>query len=76
MIRKDEGLGFILKYENVAWYEGGKVKILDRRIYPTQISFVTCATHEEVAKAIADMVTQSAGPYTADRKSTRLNSSH
>ena len=65
MIRKDEGLGFILKYENVAWYEGGKVKILDRRIYPTQISFVTCTTHEEVAKAIADMVTQSAGPYTA-----------
>lgn len=65
MIRKDEGLAFMLRYENVAWYENGAVRILDRRIYPTKIEFVTCRTHEEVAKAIADMVTQSAGPYTA-----------
>lgn len=65
MIRKDEGLAFMLRYENVAWYEDGKVRILDRRIYPTKVEFVTCNTHEEVAKAIADMVTQSAGPYTA-----------
>ncbi len=65
MIRKDEGLAFILRYENVAWYEDAKVKILDRRVYPNEVSFVTCNTHQEVAKAIADMVTQSAGPYTA-----------
>lgn len=65
MIRKDEDLAFMLRYENVAWYEDGSVKILDRRIYPTKIEFVTCKTHKEVAKAIADMVTQSAGPYTA-----------
>ena len=65
MIREDNDLAFMLRYENVAWYEGGKVKILDRRIYPTSIEFVTCSSHQEVAKAIADMVTQSAGPYTA-----------
>ncbi|BDR80527.1 S-methyl-5-thioribose-1-phosphate isomerase [Clostridium tetani] len=65
MERSDKDLAFMLRYENVAWYDGGKVKILDRRIYPTEVKFVTCNTHEEVAKAITDMVTQSAGPYTA-----------
>ena len=65
MERRDQDLAFMLQYENVAWYEDGKVRILDRRIYPTKVEFVTCYTHEEVAKAIADMVTQSAGPYTA-----------
>jgi methylthioribose-1-phosphate isomerase len=63
--RFDDDLAFMLRYENVAWYENGKVRILDRRIYPTKIEFVTCGTHREVAQAIADMVTQSAGPYTA-----------
>lgn len=65
MIRKDHDLAFMLKYENVAWYEIGQVKILDRRIYPTNIEYVTCKNHYEVARAITDMVTQSAGPYTA-----------
>lgn len=65
MERADEGLAFMLRYENVAWYEDGKVRILDRRIYPIRTEYVTCSTHEEVAQAIADMVTQSAGPYTA-----------
>lgn len=65
MDRRDKDLAFMLKYENVAWYEDGKVRILDRRIYPTKVEFVTCSTHQEVAQAIADMVTQSAGPYTA-----------
>lgn len=65
MKREDKDLAFMLQYENVAWYEDGSVKILDRRIYPTRIEFVTCKNHEEVAQAIADMVTQSAGPYTA-----------
>jgi len=41
------------------------VRILDRRIYPIETRFVTCHTHGEVAQAIADMVTQSAGPYSA-----------
>lgn len=65
MIRYDEGMAFMLRYENVAWYENGKVRILDRRIYPIETKYVTCMCHEEVAQAIADMVTQSGGPYTA-----------
>lgn len=65
MIRNDKDLAFMLQYENVAWYEKGQVRILDRRIYPTRVEFVTCNKHEDVAQAIADMVTQSAGPYTA-----------
>ena len=56
---------FLLQYENVAWYDNGKVRILDRRVYPTEVRFVDCFTYQEVVKAIADMVTQSAGPYTA-----------
>ncbi|MHC1748348.1 MAG: S-methyl-5-thioribose-1-phosphate isomerase [Cellulosilyticaceae bacterium] len=65
MKRMDKDLAFLLQYENVAWYENGKVRILDRRIYPTEVKFVECTKYQEVAKAITDMVTQSAGPYTA-----------
>lgn len=65
MIRADEGMAFLLKYENVAWYQDGSVRILDRRIYPVRTEYVICYRHEEVAQAIADMVTQSGGPYTA-----------
>lgn len=65
MVRADKDLAFLLRYENIAWYEDGKVRILDRRIYPIRVEFVTCHTHQEVAQAIADMVTQSGGPYTA-----------
>ena len=65
MEREDRNLAFMLRYENIAWYEDGKVRILDRRIYPGEVSFVTCTRHEEVRDAVRDMVTQSAGPYTA-----------
>lgn len=65
MDREDTGLAFLLRYENIAWYEEGAVRILDRRVYPARTEFVTCRTHQEVAQAITDMVTQSAGPYTA-----------
>ena len=44
MERRDQDLAFMLQYENVAWYEDGKVRILDRRIYPTKVEFVTCYT--------------------------------
>ncbi len=64
MERMDKNMPFLLKYENVAWYENGKVRILDRRIFPER-KFVECECYQEVVKAIADMVTQSAGPYTA-----------
>ena len=60
MERCDQDLAFMLQYENVAWYENGKVRILDRRIYPTEVKFVECTTYKEVAQAITDMVTQSA----------------
>ena len=65
MKRADEGVGFLLRYENVAWYEDGVVRILDRRVYPLRTEYVACTRHEEVAQAIADMVTQSGGPYLA-----------
>ena len=65
MERADRGLAFMLQYENVAWYEAGKVRILDRRVYPRKIEFVECQHHVEVAQAITNMVTQSAGPFTA-----------
>lgn len=65
MGRADEGLAFLLQFENIAWYEDGAVRILDRRCYPYPVSFVTCKSTEEVAQAIKDMVTQSAGPYLA-----------
>lgn len=64
-LRADHGLAFLLQFENVAWYEQGTVRILDRRVFPMETRFVTCRTHREVAQAIADMVTQSAGPYYA-----------
>ena len=65
MERQDNGLAWMLQYENIAWYEGGAVRILDRRIYPIEVKKVECRTHFEVAEAIRDMVTQSAGPYVA-----------
>ena len=65
MERCDNDMPFLLKYENVAWYENGKVRILDRRVYPTEVKFVECTDYKEVVKCIQDMVTQSTGPYTA-----------
>lgn len=41
------------------------VHILDRRRFPFERVWVRCATAAEVATAIADMVTQSSGPYFA-----------
>jgi methylthioribose-1-phosphate isomerase len=65
MERMDAQMPFLLQYEHVAWYEDGKVRILDRRVYPAEVRFVECFSYHEVTQAIADMVTQSAGPYTA-----------
>ncbi|MCR4676828.1 MAG: s-methyl-5-thioribose-1-phosphate isomerase [Sphaerochaetaceae bacterium] len=65
MEREDRGMPFIQQYENIAWYEGAEVRILDRRAYPARVEFVTCKSHVEVMQAIRDMVTQSAGPYVA-----------
>ena len=65
MERMDQGLGFMLQFENVAWYQDGVVKILDRRVYPGKVEYVVCKDAKEVAQAIADMVTQSGGPWLA-----------
>lgn len=56
------GLPFLVQPDNVARYEGGRVLILDRRVYPFTTRYVSCETFEEVATAITDMVTQSGGP--------------
>src|SRR3954462_2996985 len=42
--------------------EADAVRILDRRVFPFERSWVTCRSVEDVAKAIEDMVTQSLGP--------------
>ena len=63
--RQDYDLAYMLRFENVAWYQDGVVRILDRRIYPIRTEHVECHTYQDVAKAIKDMVTQSEGPYTA-----------
>lgn len=55
-------LPFLLRKENVARYEDGKIIIGDRRAYPFEKVFVTCTTVEEAAVAIEDMVTQGGGP--------------
>jgi methylthioribose-1-phosphate isomerase len=65
MLTADEGLPFLLKFENVTRYEDGKVIILDRRVYPARIEYVTCQSYREVAEAITRMVTQSYGPWAA-----------
>lgn len=65
MKRADEGLPFLLRYENVAHYRDGEVWILDRRKYPFMEAFVCCKDYHQVAGAIADMVTQSGGPWLA-----------
>ena len=57
-----EKMPFIIKPDNIAKYKNHKVYILDRRIYPFEISFVECVDYEEVARAIEGMVTQSLGP--------------
>ncbi len=63
--RIDKDLAFLLRFENVAWYDQGKVRILDRRIYPTKIEFIECESYHDVVDAIKNMVTQSGGPYLA-----------
>ena len=65
MKREDHDLAFMLQYENIASYEDGIVRILDRRVYPNTIRFEICHSVTEVRDAIKNMVTQSAGPYTA-----------
>lgn len=59
----NDRLPFLLKRENIARYEDGKVIIGDRRQYPFEKKFVTCNSLEEAAQAVKDMVTQGGGPW-------------
>lgn len=43
----------------------GVVRILDRRVFPARVEWVTATTADDVATAIRDMVTQSSGPLYA-----------
>jgi methylthioribose-1-phosphate isomerase len=61
----DKLLPFVLKRNNVARYEDGKVLIGDRRKYPFEKTFYECKDVEEVANAIEMMVTQGGGPWVA-----------
>ena len=45
--------------------EPDAVRILDRRVFPFERTWVTCRSHEDVARAIEEMVTQSLGPLFA-----------
>ena len=45
--------------------EDDAVRILDRRVFPFEVTWVTCRTYEDVARAIEEMVTQSSGPFFA-----------
>src|SRR3954468_2475060 len=45
--------------------EPDAVRILDRRVFPFERTWVTCRSVEDVAQAIEDMVTQSLGPLFA-----------
>ena len=65
MKREDHDLAFMLRYENIASIDDGCVRILDRRVYPNTIRFEVCHSVLDVRNAIKNMVTQSAGPYTA-----------
>lgn len=53
MVRADEGVGFLLRYENVAWYEDGAVQILDRRIYPIRVEFIAFLYSDAAAEIFA-----------------------
>ncbi len=61
----NEMLPWLLRRENVAVYQDGKVIIGDRRKYPFEKVYVTCDSVEEIARAIEDMVTQGGGPSIA-----------
>ncbi|UFS59346.1 translation initiation factor eIF-2B alpha/beta/delta subunit family protein [Subtercola endophyticus] len=52
-------------FDDSVLFDGPVVRILDRRVFPQTVSWVTASSAEEVATAIRDMVTQSSGPLFA-----------
>ena len=51
MKREDHDLAFMLRYENIASYEDGIVRILDRRVYPNTVRFEICHSVMEGSSA-------------------------
>ncbi len=51
----------LMDMENTVYLEGDSLVIIDRRRLPRDVMPVYCANHEEVARAIEEMVVQGAG---------------
>ena len=51
----------LMDLENNVYLEGNRLAIIDRRKLPREVEPVYCASHEEVARAIEEMVVQGAG---------------
>ena len=69
MLRQDLDLAWMLQYENIAWYEDGKVYILDRRIYPIDVKKVVCNNHLMLPRPWAWRLQHTSAPE--DRKPIR-----
>lgn len=55
-------LPYLLQSKNIAFFEGDKFYIGNRKAFPYQKSFVCCTSVEEIALAIKNMITQGGGP--------------
>ena len=58
----DSRLPSLLKKANIARISGNSLLVGDRRRYPWEHTFVSCASVDDIARAIRDMVTQGGGP--------------
>lgn len=63
--RLDLNLPELLRFDHIAWFEDGVVRILDRRVYPMVHRYEICHSVGDVVNAIRNMVTQSGGPLLA-----------
>lgn len=50
----------LIRRSGMAEWRDGEIRILDRRLLPLQVEYVTCKTVDDVAAAIRDMVIQGA----------------
>lgn len=63
--RLDLNLPELLRFDHIAWFEDGALRMLDRRVYPMIRRYETCRSVDDVVQAIRNMVTQSGGPLLA-----------
>lgn len=57
---KNVGEPLLAYLNNTVKYDGGKVTLLNRRLYPEETTYLTCNNYEAVAVAIEDMTIQGA----------------